>query len=389
VTSVNYYRDLLAEPLRIEAFRRAVGCAVRQGDHVLEIGTGLGTYAFFAADAGAKKVWAIDGHPIVHVARAIARLNGYGDRVEFIRGWFPQVELGGQVDVAIVEDFPPRLIDACVCRWLHALDERHAVPGYRVVPAAARWVVAPVSSPALWEDLNPLGATDEAYGIDWSASRAYVMNRPATVTIPAGALLGAGREIGQVDFADAGRPVGPTSEASWRLDQDTVVHGLAYWFDLELTDGEWLSNAPGSDTGSWRHLFLPIDPPIEVAAGGTVEASVGTEVAADGQPTWLHWTAASGAQSRRGHEFAGFPASLGDLRAASPDGTPQLSEQGRRKLRILELADGRRTVDEIAAVVAAGEGLRPVDAQRLVVEALASEILLEGPQDGPERGDQR
>ena len=86
MTSMQYYRDLLAQTERIEAFQSAIARGVRPGDYVLDVGTGLGTFAFFAADAGAAQVWGVDGDPIVHVARTIGLANGYDDRVRFSPG---------------------------------------------------------------------------------------------------------------------------------------------------------------------------------------------------------------------------------------------------------------------------------------------------------------
>jgi protein arginine N-methyltransferase 1 len=70
--SMDYYRGMLIQRSRVEAFRRAIHAAVRPGDRVLEIGSGLGTYAFFAAEAGASKVWAVEGAPIISVAKTLA-----------------------------------------------------------------------------------------------------------------------------------------------------------------------------------------------------------------------------------------------------------------------------------------------------------------------------
>ncbi|MDT8370298.1 MAG: hypothetical protein RQ745_13910, partial [Longimicrobiales bacterium] len=64
---VRYYTDLLASGERIRGMRDAIREAVREGDRVLEIGTGLGTFAFFAAEAGAGEVVTVDRHPIVHL----------------------------------------------------------------------------------------------------------------------------------------------------------------------------------------------------------------------------------------------------------------------------------------------------------------------------------
>ena len=110
--TMDYYRGMLIQARRIEAFRRCLSSVVQPGDRVLEIGSGLGTYAFFAADAGATKVWAVEGAAVVNVAKTLARVNEYTDRVEFIRGWFPGVEIPERVDVLIFEDYPSRLLDA-------------------------------------------------------------------------------------------------------------------------------------------------------------------------------------------------------------------------------------------------------------------------------------
>ena len=71
---------------------------------MVEIGAGLGTYAFFAAEAGAGKVWAVEGGDVINVAKTLARVNGFAEQVEFVRGWFPGVALPKSVDVLIFED---------------------------------------------------------------------------------------------------------------------------------------------------------------------------------------------------------------------------------------------------------------------------------------------
>jgi len=348
VNPVKYYRDLLTDERRIEAFHHAIQRAVRPGDKVLDLGTALGTFAFFAADAGARRVWAVDGHPIIHVARAIARINGYQDRVEFLRGWVPHVAVPGRADVVIFEDFPPRFMNRSVWQILQAVHRVYAVPRCRIIPRAARWFVAGVCSESLWAEMNGVDRDGGRYGVDWRPSRDYVMNDPLTVWLPPEALVTSPRQIGRVELADPAAETGPTDDASWKLERDTIVHGLAYWFDLEVDAEETLSNAPGSKPGSWRHLFLPLDPPIGVAAGATLTASVRVRPDRDGAPGWLAWDVRVGEDHRRGHEFASFPAALADLVGTSPDGVPRLDPKGRIEARVLELTDGHRTLAEIA-----------------------------------------
>ena len=71
---------------------------------VLDIGCGTGILSLFAVKAGASHVFAIDQSPIIHKAVEIARENGVGDKITFIRGEVESVRLPvDSVDVLISE----------------------------------------------------------------------------------------------------------------------------------------------------------------------------------------------------------------------------------------------------------------------------------------------
>lgn len=370
---MQYYRDLLGQVPRIEAFRAAIRRVVRPDDRVLEVGTGLGTYALFAAEAGAARVWAVDGNPVVHVAETIARLNGYSGKIDFVRGWIPEVQLPEHATVLIFEDFPARLLDSRTFSLLSNLHESYLEAGARVVPAKAQLFLAPVGC-AMSVDL--LGEADDvAYGIDWKPSREYWANTPHHTAVPGDAVAGDPVAIGEIDFAlhpEAGVLGG---EASWIWDHDVVVHGLAYWFDLDLGGDQHLSNAPGAEPASWGQLLLSIDSPITVAAGAELRAAVTRDNFPDGAPGWLRWSAETAVMSGGGHEFAARPASFADLYNQSPDAVPRLSEQGKLELQVMRLTDGKRTICQIAEEVRRVQPrLTALDAQRLVVRTLAGKL---------------
>ena len=76
MSSTRFYADLLGMRSRIDGVRRAVSTRVQAGDRVVEIGTGVGTFAFFAARAGAEHVWAIEARSVIRNAEAIALEEG-------------------------------------------------------------------------------------------------------------------------------------------------------------------------------------------------------------------------------------------------------------------------------------------------------------------------
>lgn len=311
--SVAYYHELLADQTRIRAFKAGIEATVQPGDVVLEIGTGLGTFALFAAGAGADHVVAVDGEPILHVAEALARLNGHADRITWLRGWVPDLEIPRKADVLIFEDFVTPLFDVRIYRLLKAAIAKYLAPGGRMVPPRASVFLAPLSSSALRSRLFPLETVEDRFGIDWSAAEPYLGNLPRQDRLPVETLAGDPHALYNVQF-----PVLPVLQdmggsATWAVDAGTELHGLALWFDLVMSDGGVVTNRPGDEAGPWGQLILPLDPPLPVAEDGVVHATVGYDPAPDGDPGWLRWEATSGGESRRGHEFASSPATLEDF----------------------------------------------------------------------------
>jgi hypothetical protein len=91
----------------------------------------------------------------------------------------------------------------------------------------------------------------------------------------------------------------------------------------------------------------------------------------DGAPGWLSWWGTACGSEVRGHEFVSTPASFADLLDESPDAVPRLSEKGRVEAMALHLADGKRSVNAIAAdLQAAFDGLSKMEALRSVIGAL-------------------
>ena len=70
----------------MQSFLRAILKAVEPGDVVLDIGSGTGVLAYFACMAGAKRVFAVEQDPLVGLAQAISKQNGFDDRVVFLYG---------------------------------------------------------------------------------------------------------------------------------------------------------------------------------------------------------------------------------------------------------------------------------------------------------------
>ena len=115
------------------------------GKVVLAVGTGSGILAFFAAQAGAKKVYAVEASSSAQTATLLAAHNGYSDIVEVLRGRIEDIELPELVDVIISEPIGfllvhERMLEAYVCAR-----DKFLKPGGLMMPTTGCIVFGPLT----------------------------------------------------------------------------------------------------------------------------------------------------------------------------------------------------------------------------------------------------
>jgi protein arginine N-methyltransferase 1 len=280
-TVLDYHLSMLHDTARMHAFRRAIDASVRPGDVVLDLGCGSGVLSFMACEAGAGRVYAIEGGPVIEVARELAADNGLADRIEFLSGWSLEVGLPEPADVLISETIGNAGFDEGIVAWTVDARRRLLRPDARLLPERLRmWVCAAESF------------DDHALVADWrSPELPYdytAAHRRASRTLwyadltPAN-LLGQPELAADVDLHTAtDAPI--TGGGLLEVDRAGTLHALACWFDALLCAGVTVDNLPPRTGSSWSHGFLPLAEPLEVAPGDQLEWQV--SVSADGE----HWS---------------------------------------------------------------------------------------------------
>ena len=123
---------------RTQTFKKAIGETVKPGDTVVDVGSGTGILAFFAAKAGAKKVYAIEiDHLMADSLRKSVELNKLGGIVEVIESDARKADLPQNVDVVLAELIETGLLDEMQVMVLNDLREKGIIgPATRVIPRA-------------------------------------------------------------------------------------------------------------------------------------------------------------------------------------------------------------------------------------------------------------
>ena len=140
---LDYHLSMLQDAHRMDAFRRAIDASVQPGDVVVDLGCGTGVLSFMACEAGAAKVYAIEGGPVIDAARELAADNGFADRIEFLEGWSLEVGIPEPADVLISETLGNAGLDEGIVAWTADARERLLRPGAVLLPQRVRvWVAA-------------------------------------------------------------------------------------------------------------------------------------------------------------------------------------------------------------------------------------------------------
>jgi type I protein arginine methyltransferase len=284
------YAAMLKDAQRIRLWETAIQKIVKPGNVVVEVGTGLGTFALFAAQAGARKVYAIEGERVLEVGQEIAASAGLLDRMEFIEGFSTSVAIPETADVVFYEDFSPIFFDSDMARIVQDARQRFLKPGGIIIPRRASVEVALFEHEQLYrESIDPIGKQgDNLYGFDFSPLRELTLNTVAYHAFSPKRLLAEPGTAYQVDFWQQ-TPAPFAWRHTYTAQRAGTAHGLAVWFDLELTEGVHVRNGPGSDVTSYQQGILPFEKPIVLAAGESVEVEVRT-VVSKFFGDWWTWT---------------------------------------------------------------------------------------------------
>ncbi|MDQ8165371.1 MAG: class I SAM-dependent methyltransferase [Gemmatimonadota bacterium] len=348
------YEMMLADVVRADAYLAAIAGTVRDGDVVVEIGTGVGYFAVAAVRAGARHVYAIETSPVVALGPSVAAANNCADRITFIPGDSREVTLPGRADVLLADlraTLPlfgqniPSIIDA---------RDRFLRPGARLVTRRdVLWAVPIELGTAHSQHHLALGPA--AHGILRDPVDRAARSCLARIRFGPDEMLSVPAIWGTVDFETVTSP-DIVGSAEWTVKRDGRIDGVGVWFDAELGAGAGFSNAPGTPPTSYGRGLFPLRQPAHVEAGDRVRVAiraklVDTDYIFAWDTTIVPASAARTPVALRQSTLDALTLRPGQLSRRRADHRPALRGRARALAELVDLADGSRTFEEIARLL--------------------------------------
>ena len=349
---VDEHREYLSDAVRLEALAAGIREVVAPGSVVLDLASGTGILGLLACRAGAGRVYSVEMTGLIEVARQLAAANGYADRVRFVRGLSTQIALPEQVDAIVCDQIGHFGFEAGLLEYVGDARRRFLRPGGRIVPSRVDLFVGPVESAELSAQVEFW--TQPVAGFDVSPARRWAAHTGYPTALQAGALLSRGVYALSLDTSVADSSAF-SFEVTSIVERRGTLHGIGGWFHAELAPSVTLSNAPtASPRVGRRNVFFPIDRPVDVVPGDRVDVRMHI-VPSESLVTWTVDVGRSGTRTAhaRHSTLHGMLLSREDLKRTSPTFVPALTPRGVARRSVLELCDGRRTLDEVEREVRA------------------------------------
>jgi precorrin-6B methylase 2 len=271
---LSLHRWMLRDEVRNEAYRKAIVAAVRPGDAVLDMGAGTGILSIFAAQAGARKVYAVERTKIALVARRMVERNGFADRIEIIEADLEDIRLPEKVDVLVSEWMGGFGVDENMLAPLVMGRDRWLKPAGRIVPERVTAFMAPVWMPECDEDLRHWRA--RPHGVDMSVVADITALETSMPLNPIGAqdILAPPQRMWTHDaytcsLEEADRSF--ETRLSFVATRPGTMSNVAMWFSADFLGSPPLTNRPGAPETHWGRFVFPLERAVAVGEGTPIE----------------------------------------------------------------------------------------------------------------------
>ncbi|MFH1404176.1 MAG: methyltransferase domain-containing protein [Candidatus Altiarchaeota archaeon] len=258
--SLDVHRTLLMDEVRLEAFRQAISEVVKEGDTVLDLGTGTGILSFYAAEAGAGKVYAVDSAKIIDVGRKAAERQGIG-AIEFMRTDVNDLNIP-KVDCIISELIGMEIIDEGIADKIRTA-KKYLRDGGAIIPGRIDVVLAPVETTEVG-----LGFWKRMHGVDYSVVGKVPDKIRNFEAGPGTRRLSPDLVAFSVDLHNPPKKI--RIDAEFTIREAGEFTGCLMYFRAHLSDNVLLSSAPEEPLTHWKQIFIPHQKRLKMGVGDKV-----------------------------------------------------------------------------------------------------------------------
>ncbi|KZV50790.1 putative protein arginine N-methyltransferase 6 [Dorcoceras hygrometricum] len=234
------HEEMIKDRVRTEAYRNAIFRHQDriEGKVVVDVGCGTGILSIFCAQAGARRVYAVDASDIAVQANEVVKANNLTDTITVLHGRVEDVEIDEEVDVIVSEWMGYMLLYESMLGSVITARDRWLKPGGLILPSYAKLYMAPVSHPCRYSE--SVDFWQNVYGIDMSVmmplAKQCAFEEPSVELISGEHVLTWPHLVKNVDCSTVTihELECVTTKFKFTSMMRAPFHGFAFWFDVEF-----------------------------------------------------------------------------------------------------------------------------------------------------------
>eukprot|EP00834_Sanchytrium_tribonematis_P003772 NODE_158_length_15065_cov_0.349125.p5 type:complete len:393 gc:universal NODE_158_length_15065_cov_0.349125:7030-8208(+) len=279
---MQHQQNMLSDHIRTSTYHNAIlsNKAVFQDAIVMDLGAGSGILSYFAVQAGAKMVYAVEASPSHHKIQAMLDCK---DKNEYLQNKITIIPCKiedaqkyniPQVDVLISEPigvliFHERMIES----YLFARDHYLKSDGH-ILPNQSNLFFSPYTDATLYsETLQKARFWENSnfYNVDFSPlfndAKLESFRMPVVGAFDSKCLLSDSQST-LFDFKSMKSPLNLQFKLQFKMNYTGLCHGISSWFDLVFhpTNGQYIhmNTGPQYATTHWQQIRFQFQSPIAV-----------------------------------------------------------------------------------------------------------------------------
>jgi 2-polyprenyl-3-methyl-5-hydroxy-6-metoxy-1,4-benzoquinol methylase len=287
---LEFHRMLLQDSVRTNSFRKAIMKVVKKGDTVVDLGAGTGILSFFACQAGAKKIYAIEQGNIIKAAKNIALKNKMADRIVFINENSRIINLPEKIDVIISECIGPYVFGGNMISAVTDMRDRFLKKGGRIIPSRISMFLVPVQSQLHYSYLN-FWKQNRPYGIDLSPAQKMANNNVYTAAINARHFISDPKKIADMDFLKDRPNEMLDIKIDFPISKPCRMHGMCGWFEVDLHEKISFSALKSRKLmhRNWWPAFFPLEKEILLKKDSIIKVHLALKRSEDDSCACFNW----------------------------------------------------------------------------------------------------
>ncbi|XP_043106752.1 histone-arginine methyltransferase CARM1 isoform X1 [Puntigrus tetrazona] len=279
-------QNMLQDYLRTATYQKAI--LLNDVDFrdkvVLDVGCGTGILSFFAVQAGAKKVYAVEASSVAKYAEILVKSNNLSNKITVLSEKIEEVCCPEKVDVIISEPMGYMLLNERMLEsYLHA--KNWLKPKGMMFPTQGDIHLAPFTDEQLYMEHQARSNFWNQrcfYGVNLSGLHSSAADeffkQPIVDTFDMQILMARSVKY-TINFLEAKEEDLHRLEIPFvfKLLQSGLIHGLAFWFDVAFAGSRmtvWLSTAPNEPLTHWYQVRCLLQTPLFAKMGQTLSGRV-------------------------------------------------------------------------------------------------------------------